>query len=71
MAQLLFMNVFFALKGSKLFTTTTEKKQCCHFFFAVFYSILFILACNDDMHESSEELEIRPDPIRDHRVSCS
>ena len=25
------------------------------------YLILFILAGNDDMHESSEEFEIRPD----------
>ena len=29
-----------------------EKKRCCHFFSAVFYPILFILAVNDDMHES-------------------
>ena len=28
---------------------------------AVFYLILFIFAGNDDMHESSEEFEIRPD----------
>ena len=30
------------------------EKQCCHFFSAVFYPSLFILAGNDDMHESSE-----------------
>ena len=30
----------------------------------------FILAGNDDMHESSEELEIQPDPTTDCRVSC-
>ena len=30
-----------------------EKKRCCHFFSAIFYSTLFILAGNDDMHESS------------------
>ena len=35
-----------------------------------FYLILFILAGNDDMHESSEEFEIRPDPTTDRRVSC-
>ena len=29
------------------------EKRCCHFFSAVFYPILFILAGNDDMHESS------------------
>ena len=45
-------------------------KWCCHFFSAVFYPILFILAGNDDMHESSEEFEIRPDPTTDCGVSC-
>ena len=35
-----------------------------------FYPILFILAGNDDMHESSEEFEIRPDPTTDCGVSC-
>ena len=44
--------------------------QCCHFFSAVFYPILFILAGNDDMHESSEEFEILPDPTTDCGVSC-
>ena len=47
------------------------EKQCCHIFSAVFYPILFILVNNDDMHESLDEFEIRPDAIRDHRVSCS
>ena len=37
---------------------------------AVFYPIIFILAGNDDMHESSEEFEIRPDLNTDIRVSC-
>ena len=41
-----------------------------HFFSAVFYPILFILAGNDDMHESSEEFEIRPDLTTDCGVSC-
>ena len=31
------------------------EKMCCHFFSAIFYPILFLLAGNDDMHESSEE----------------
>ena len=35
-----------------------------------FYPILFILAGNDDMHESSEEFEIRPDLTTDCGVSC-
>ena len=47
------------------------EKRCCPFFLAVFYPILFILAGNDDMHESSEELEIWPDPTTDCGVSCS
>ena len=38
-------------------------------FLAVFYPILFILAGNDDMHESSEEFEIRPDLTTDCGVS--
>ena len=46
------------------------EKWCCHFFSAVFYPILFILAGNDDMHESSEEFEIRPVPTTDCGVSC-
>ena len=33
--------------------------------------ILFILAGKDNIHKSLDEFEIRPDPIRDHRVSCS
>ena len=46
------------------------EKRCCHFFSAVFYPILFILASNDDMHESLEEFKIRPDPTTDCGVSC-
>ena len=34
------------------------------------YRILFILAGNDDMHESSEELEIWQDLTTDCGVSC-
>ena len=37
---------------------------------AVFYPILFILAGNDDMHESLKEFEIRPDLNTDCGVSC-
>ena len=46
------------------------EKWCCHFFSAVFFLILFILADNDDMHESLEELEIQLDPTTDCGVSC-
>ena len=34
-----------------------EKKRCLHFFSAVFHPLLFILASNDVMHESSDEFE--------------
>ena len=36
----------------------------------LFYSILFILAGNDDMRESSKVFEIRLDPTTDCGVSC-
>ena len=36
-------------------------------FSVVLNGILFILTGNDDIHKS---LEIQPDPITDHRVSC-
>ena len=39
-------------------------------FSAVFDAIIFKLAGNDDMHESSEEFEIRPDPTTDCEFSC-
>ena len=37
------------------------KKRCLQFFATVFHLFLFILAGNDDMHESSEEFEFQPD----------
>ena len=39
-------------------------------FLGCFYPILFGLAGNDDMHESSEEFETRPDLTTDCGVSC-
>ena len=42
------------------------EKQCCHFFSAVFHPIHFILAGNDDMHESLEEFKIQ----RDQTTEC-
>ena len=35
-----------------------------------FYRTLFILAGNDDMHESFDEFEIWPDSTTDYGVSC-
>ena len=46
------------------------EKTVLPLFPAVFHPILFIFAGNDDMHESSEEFEIQPDPTRDCGVSC-
>ena len=46
------------------------EKTVLPLFSAVFHPILFILAGNDDMHESSEEFEIQPDGTIDCRVSC-
>ena len=39
-------------------------------FLECFDLILFILAGNDDMHESLDEFEIWPDSTTDYRVSC-
>ena len=39
-------------------------------FLGCFLWVIFILAGNDDMHESSEEFEIRPDLTTDCGVSC-
>ena len=38
------------------------KKRCLHFFLAFLDWILFILAGNDNIHESLDEFEIWPDP---------
>ena len=46
------------------------EKMMVPIFLGCFYPILFILACKDDMHESSEEFEIRLDPTTDCGVSC-
>ena len=46
------------------------EKTVLPLFLGCFYPILFILAGNDDMHESSEEFEIQPDPTTDCGVSC-
>ena len=45
------------------------KKRCLHFFSAIFHLFLFILAGNDDMHESLDEFEFRPDWTTDCGVS--
>ena len=46
------------------------RKRCLIFFSAVYHPILFILAGNDDMHESSDEFEFPPARTTGCRVSC-
>ena len=46
------------------------EKTVLPLFLGCFYPILFIFAGNDDMHESSEEFEIRSDQTTDCGVSC-
>ena len=45
-------------------------KTVSHFFSAVFHPFLFLIAGNDDMHESWEEFEFQPDWTTDCGVSC-
>ena len=46
------------------------EKTVSPLFSAVFHPFLFKLAGNNDMHESSDEFEFRPDWTTDCRVSC-
>ena len=72
-----YMRAWMSLKFGKirqLVSMATDmvlmEKRCCHFFSVVLYRILFVLAGNDDMHESWEEFEIRPDLTTDCGVGC-
>ena len=47
-----------------------REKRCLHFFSPVFHPILFILAGDDDMNESSDEFEFRPARTTDCGDSC-
>ena len=46
-----------------------EKQTVLPLFLGCFYPVLFKLAGTDDMHEGSEEFEIRPDLTTDCGVS--
>ena len=46
------------------------EKTVSPLFLGCFHRILFILAGNDDMHESSDEFEFRSDWTTNCRVSC-
>ena len=71
-----YMRAWMSLKFSQirlLVLMATDRvimKKALPLFLGCFYSILFILAGNDDMHESSEEFEIRLDSTTDCGVSC-
>ena len=58
-----------ALERLKKIPIDLRGKMACHFFSAINNQILFLLAGNDHILKSLYELKIRPDPIRDHRVS--
>ena len=45
-------------------------KRCHHIFLNVFDRIHLILAGNDDIHKSLNELEIQRDPTMDYGVGC-
>ena len=45
-------------------------KRYCHSFSADFHPIFFILAGNDDMHESSKDFKIQPGLTTGCGVSC-
>ena len=46
------------------------EKTVLPLFLGYFFPILFILAGNEDIHESSEEFQFLPDPTTDCGVSC-
>ena len=54
----------------RLVSMATDRIIMLPLFLGCFYPILFILAGNADMHKSSEEFEIWPDPTTDCEVSC-
>ena len=45
-------------------------KMMSPIFSSVLNRILFMLAGNDNIHQSLDEFEIQSNLIRDHRVSC-
>ena len=72
-----YMRAWMSLKFVKirlLVSMATERvimeKTVLPLFLGCFLSDFFILAGNDDMHESLEAFEIRPDPTTDCEVSC-
>ena len=80
MITYMFMRVWMSLKFGQirpLLSMVTDRvmigKRCTvdpHFFSAVFHPFLFLLAGNDDMHETSDEFQFPPDWTIDCGVSC-
>ena len=61
----------FGLIGLPTAELAALERRCLLFFSAVLDRILFMLAGNDNIHESLDEFEIQLNLIRDHRFSCS
>ena len=57
------------LTSFSLLMVNKENAYCLSFISAFLGQILFILACNYDIHASLDEFEIWSDPTTDHRVS--
>ena len=57
-------------ESEKIHINLLWEKQSHYVFSAVFDRILFILACNEDIHKSLYEFEFRTDPTTDYGVSC-
>ena len=57
-------------ESEKIHINLLWEKQSHYVFSVVFDRILFILACNEDIHKSLYEFEFRTDPTTDYGVSC-
>ena len=65
------MNIFFVLKGSKLFILIYNAiNDVSTFFSAVCDPILMILAGNEDIHNSLDVFEFDQNLKTDYRVIC-
>ena len=76
-AMITYMRAWMSLKFGQiqlLVSMVTDRvmigKTVSPLFSSVFHPFLFILADKDDMHESSDEFEFRPDRTTDCGVSC-
>ena len=59
-----------ALGHLKKFPMTFNGNKTSSRFLSCFYQILFILAGNEDMHDSLDEFEFWPDSRTDYGVNC-